>query len=525
MSNQKNQPYTKIKWLSALLAVFAFSTAAAAPNAPSSLSLSVPESGTLTLQWSDNSNNESAFYAYYRLSSTSSLSYLGYAPANSTSLTKTGLSCGSYEVVVFAYSNGWSPMSNMETANPCTVDAPNPGGGGGASCDTLYGGSLQNIHSFSYTSQSLEVINVSICASANYQANAYGGNLSAAIFDMQETIIETDTALFNLLGPSFSKTPVSGGSTKDVVVALYASEAEYLAQGLIANASGFYSSSDHSLYPDNTIYTFDRLPSDTVNPAFALTISHEYVHYLLWRYMISGDYGDYADPNDDVGFVYYPAWVDEGVAEYVGYQVVFGSPFSAFTEFYPYWDKCDTSYDQIHEGLILDYAESTALIYYMFSVQNVNKSTFFNLVKSTLLDGVYNHAAGDYTLLKNYLNAQGINASTFGAWLTATFDNPDNGYNSCDQSPTPPPPPTGCGPNQVCIIDNATGETQTLTGPGWVYLSSIGWENRADGIINNTSSNAYLYDYGGAGAITVPGTSSKSDLGTYNNRADAVYVP
>jgi|GEM_PF-4274949 len=505
-----------IKQTNGILLVF-FCTmvgiAAAGPVAPSDVVATIPEPGTLTLNWTDNSNDELGFYIYHRQDQTSSYGYLGYVPRNTTTFTTSALTCLTYDIVVYAHSPGGWGRSEAVFVNPCEA---------GGSCDTLHGGDLNTLHRFSYTSGSGEILNVSICATANHKADFYDGDIDAAVEHMEQIIIATDTVLFDLLGSGFN-TEVSGGSTEHIVIALYDDQAEYLAQGLLPNASGFYQSRDDTTWPDNTIYTYDRLETST-DPAFPLTISHEYVHYLMWRYVISGDYGDYRDSSDDVSFAYYGQWMDEGLAEYVGYEVVFGDAYSAFTEFFHNWDKCYLSYDEIFETQILSYADATALIYYMFSVQNADSAAFFQFMKNEFLDVKFSHKEGDYLRVQAFVESLGITREGFEAWRTAEFDSPENALNSCE--PPAAEPGFVCGPNQVCLYDADTGEVKTLTGPGWVYLKAIGWDNRVDGIINNTSSSSYLYDYDAGEHFDriYPGTDLQS-LGDYNNRADAVYVP
>lgn len=100
------------------------STALAAPAAPTDLTVTVPQNGTVALQWSDNSNNESQFYVYYQAGSSGLYNYLGRVNSNIEMFSTSSLGCGTYQFKVYAYSGGWSAPTNTVSADPCVITQP-----------------------------------------------------------------------------------------------------------------------------------------------------------------------------------------------------------------------------------------------------------------------------------------------------------------------------------------------------------------------------------------------------------------
>jgi len=97
-------------------------TATADPNvinAPSALSASAPRKGSVTLNWTDNSNNESGFYIERAPSSTGVFARVGQVAANVKTFSQSGVASGTYLYRVQAFSTTTGQVSAY--SNPVSV--------------------------------------------------------------------------------------------------------------------------------------------------------------------------------------------------------------------------------------------------------------------------------------------------------------------------------------------------------------------------------------------------------------------
>ncbi len=115
---------------------------------------------------------------------------------------------------------------------------------------------------------------------------------------------EVEAVFFKVTGVT---TPVAGDVNDTAIFRIYGSKQDYDAfhtflYGLPTNNGGIY------IERDSTLYTFDR---ESHESAFTLEelARHEYVHYLVGRYMVPGFWGETPMYNDSR-----MVWVDEGLA-------------------------------------------------------------------------------------------------------------------------------------------------------------------------------------------------------------------
>jgi phosphodiesterase/alkaline phosphatase D-like protein len=104
--------------------VFAVTTLAApvpAPLPPSVLTLTVNSSSSITLRWTDNSANESAFRIERSLSADTSFSEIATVAANVTSFTDTGLAAATHFFYRVRASNSSGNSAYSDTANATTL--------------------------------------------------------------------------------------------------------------------------------------------------------------------------------------------------------------------------------------------------------------------------------------------------------------------------------------------------------------------------------------------------------------------
>jgi len=80
-------------------------------NAPSGLSASAPRKGSVTLNWTDNSNNESGFYVERAPAATSVFSRVGQVAANVKTFSQSGVASGTYLYRVQAFSTSTGRVS------------------------------------------------------------------------------------------------------------------------------------------------------------------------------------------------------------------------------------------------------------------------------------------------------------------------------------------------------------------------------------------------------------------------------
>jgi len=80
-------------------------------NAPSGLSASAPRKGSVTLNWTDNSNNESGFYVERAPAATGVFSRVGQVAANVRTFSQSGVASGTYLYRVQAFSTSTGRVS------------------------------------------------------------------------------------------------------------------------------------------------------------------------------------------------------------------------------------------------------------------------------------------------------------------------------------------------------------------------------------------------------------------------------
>jgi PKD repeat protein len=96
-------------------------TPVTAPSAPTSVRATLLTTTSVSLQWTDNANNESGFYVYLAFSGGAYSRVSGTIAANATSANVTGLSPGSYSLAVAAYNSAGETRSSA-----VTITVPNP---------------------------------------------------------------------------------------------------------------------------------------------------------------------------------------------------------------------------------------------------------------------------------------------------------------------------------------------------------------------------------------------------------------
>jgi microbial collagenase len=115
-------------------------------------------------------------------------------------------------------------------------------------------------------------------------------------------------AQFNRISETMA--PLAGDPNGELTMVIYGTKSDYedyhgLLFGLPTNNGGIY------IEQDATFYTYERLPSESIYTLEDL-FRHEYVHYLVGRFLIDGFWGEVPIYDEDRMI-----WFDEGLAEFL----------------------------------------------------------------------------------------------------------------------------------------------------------------------------------------------------------------
>lgn len=221
---------------------------------------------------------------------------------------------------------------------------------------------------------------------------------------------EVEGAFFRTTGAT---EPVAGDVNDVAIFRIYGSRAEYSSfqpflYGLPANNGGIY------MEGDATLYTWDRESHESMFTLEELA-RHEYVHYLVSRYMIPGLWGRtemYADQR--------VTWLDEGMANFLagGTQYDGLSPLPSMVE----WIAGNTEHYTPHRIVNLTYSDQ--LMYpYSALLFNYLHNTETNDLKD-LVSVLRNDDVAGYDMLRTRI---GETSSTgFDNYLTGLIANRGN---------------------------------------------------------------------------------------------------